>query len=498
MYDGLDSVGGNKIYLEEKGKGVFLDFGLNFKAYNQFYKNFLSERAIRGVHDLYMLDLIPKIDNYRSDLIPRDLNLSRHPKLNVKAVFISHAHKDHYGNLGLLDVNIPVIGSSETLALLKGLSDASTPQLGSDVVYYAERSAIRENASLISARKNFKQRSLVCTKRSSQLYEFLSLKSKHSKNIEEGRIISLDSFSLPFEVRAYEVDHSIYGSTAFLLEGDTTVAYTGDFRVHGKHAKKSEDFFSEARRASVLVIEGTRANSSERTDTEEDIFHNCLDKCEQSKGLVVANFSSNNLERLEIFREVANSVDRQLVVSPKEAYLLKALEQADDIDRARGVAVYDAIRSKTPYWEANYLDDLEKVDKNQIHANPESYIACFSYWALNNLLDINVRHGTYIYSSVRAYEEESEYDFLRLYKWMRGVFGFEIVGFDVIKRQGRNVPCFSKGYHASGHAGTEDLLKAIEIVDPDVLIPVHTENRVWFEKSFDNVAPCEKGKPLIL
>ncbi len=498
VYDGLDSIGGNKIYLEEKGEGVFLDFGLNFKAYNQYYKNFLSERAIRGVHDLYMLDLIPKINNYRIDLTPADLDLSLNPKLNVKAVCLSHAHKDHYGNLGILDANVPVVGSSETLALLKGLSDVSIPQLGSDIIYYAERSADGQNAPLINVRKNFKQRKLVCLKKTRQLEKFLVLKSKYSKDIDGEQIESLDSFSLPFMVRPYEVDHSIYGATAFILEGDTTVAYTGDFRLHGKQAKRSEQFISAARDASVLIIEGTRANSLEPTDTEEDIFQNCLEKSEQAKGLVVANFSSNNLERLESFREIAKSINRQLVITPKEAYLLKALEQADGIDRSKGIAIYDAIRAKIPYWEANYLEDLDKIDNKQINANPESYIACFSYWALNNLLDINVHNGTYIYSSVRAYEEESEYDFLRLYKWMRGVFGFEIVGFDVVKHQGKNIPRFSKGYHASGHAGSDDLVKAIETVDPDVLIPVHTENRSWFENSFDCVAPCEKGKSLTL
>jgi len=31
IYDGANTIGGNKIFIEEKGKGIFLDFGLNFK-----------------------------------------------------------------------------------------------------------------------------------------------------------------------------------------------------------------------------------------------------------------------------------------------------------------------------------------------------------------------------------------------------------------------------------------------------------------------------------
>jgi len=30
VYDGANGIGGNKLYLEENGKGVFLDFGKNF------------------------------------------------------------------------------------------------------------------------------------------------------------------------------------------------------------------------------------------------------------------------------------------------------------------------------------------------------------------------------------------------------------------------------------------------------------------------------------
>ena len=31
IFDGSNTIGGTKIYIEEKGEGVFLDFGMNFK-----------------------------------------------------------------------------------------------------------------------------------------------------------------------------------------------------------------------------------------------------------------------------------------------------------------------------------------------------------------------------------------------------------------------------------------------------------------------------------
>jgi ribonuclease J len=39
--DGAKGIGENKIFVEENGEGVFLDFGKNFSKYGQFYEEFL-------------------------------------------------------------------------------------------------------------------------------------------------------------------------------------------------------------------------------------------------------------------------------------------------------------------------------------------------------------------------------------------------------------------------------------------------------------------------
>jgi len=56
VYDGANGIGGNKIYLEQKGRGVLLDFGKNFGKYGVFYEVFLKNRDTRGIHDLMYLD----------------------------------------------------------------------------------------------------------------------------------------------------------------------------------------------------------------------------------------------------------------------------------------------------------------------------------------------------------------------------------------------------------------------------------------------------------
>ncbi len=130
VYDGATTIGGNKIYVEENCKGVFIDFGMNFAKYGKYFAEFLNERSVRGIHDLIHLNLIPKLNVYRKDLIPSDLDISAYPKLNVEAVLLSHAHVDHCGNIALLDESIPVMASPMSMAILKAMRDVSASGIG--------------------------------------------------------------------------------------------------------------------------------------------------------------------------------------------------------------------------------------------------------------------------------------------------------------------------------------------------------------------------------
>ena len=49
-------------------------------------------------------------------------------------------------------------------------------------------------------------------------------------------------------------------------------------------------------------------------------------------------------------------------------------------------------------------------------------------------------------------------------------------------------PEFTEGYHASGHVSQDDLQRIIDEIDPDVLIPVHTQHPETFEVMSSKVA----------
>jgi ribonuclease J len=200
----------------------------------------------------------------------------------------------------------------------------------------------------------------------------------------------------------------------------------------------------------------------------------CLSVIRESRGVVIADFSPRNFERLETFLGIAQKTGRKLIVMAKNVYLLHALECADGICRYHPVRIYRELNdSSRRKWESEVVGTVageQYVSHMEIRNNPDQYILCFSFFDMNHLLDIKPPAGsTDLYSSCEAFNEEMEIDFVRLGQWLDR-FGITPYGFS-INEQGR--PVFDPEYHASGHASREDLAWAIDQIDPEVIIPVH-------------------------
>lgn len=282
--------------------------------------------------------------------------------------------------------------------------------------------------------------------------------------------------------------NSIPGAVAYILQGDTTIAYTGDYRIHGAAAEETRRFTSAARDATVLITEGTRVGrEADEEVSEGDVLRNCLSATEDAGGLVVADFSAHNFERLETFKEIAARTGRTLTVTAKDAYILHALGCADgtcmmDEDP---IGIYSELKSRERIkWESEVVEKrwgARYIDPLSIRRSPEKHLLCLSFFDLKHLLDIKPDGGVYIYSSSEAHSEEQEFDFQRLSQWLR-LFSLTSVGFKMAGDPPK--PEFVKGFHASGHLSQNDLVKIIEEIDPDKIIPIHTQHPEWFRATF--------------
>lgn len=305
-------------------------------------------------------------------------------------------------------------------------------------------------------------------------------------------------------VAAFPVDHSIFGATAFAVEtSQGWVAYTGDLRMHGKQGSLTRAFAEAARALNpvVLICEGTHVDAQATTD-EGTVHARAMDVVRQCRCLVIADFGPRNLERVLTFRDIARDCDRRLVVTAKDIYLLEAASLPTDLvvspAQDEVILLYQEPKRLEKWEEQVYARHRGRcVGPQELKNNGADYILCFSFWDANELIEVDPEPGAvYIYSSSEAFDEEQKFDIRRLKNWLE-LFQMQSVGIPDIDTG--KVTEAEKGFHASGHITGPDLLELIRTIDPQFVIPVHTENTEFFRRNIEPRKLClaTKGKPLL-
>lgn len=497
FFDGVRTIGGSKFLLSSDESQIFLDFGKNFKKEMTFYEEYLKPRSTRGIYDYFSLGLLPPLDIYREDLIPNGFDRTKLKGIDLDGVLISHAHMDHAGYVGLVKEDTPIFSSPMSAAILKVIQDAGRSSILQEIAYVKEREGAGKRGRVLKP-KNWRKSPtsgrdfFLSSAPSKELLDFWK-STPGGRDHEPGMLKECTQSDEPMPFESFEVAHSIFGSTAYCVEvGSEWVVYTGDLRFHGKNGDKTEKFVKAASKfgPKILVTEGTRTGKEEvKRRSERTVYENCLEAIEGESGLVIADFSPRDFERLETFLRIAEKTGRELVVTSRDAYGLDSLERVDGRDRTSDIKIYKdfTVWKMRRRWERQILEKFEEniVDPQDVADNADSYILCFSFWGINNLLDIKPEGGKYIYSTSEAFTEEQELDVERLWEWLR-FFDLEPVGFDLTRENGETRLEFESEYHCSGHATPKELIDMIEKIDPEIVIPVHTENPTFFEETIED------------
>ncbi len=431
---GVREIGGNKILVEDGPDRILFDFGPSFSPrLEQFYVDFLQPRTASPVQDLLEFDLLPRIEGLYAREALTDSDIAyRAPE--VHGVFISHAHADHAGYLKLIDPEIPVHVGPGTRRLLAAI-DATSPSMK----YGDHRWTTFEDRVPIRI----------------------------------GRL----------EVVPYPVDHSIPFAYGFLIRtSEGTIAYTGDFRQHGPRAADTHAFLeaAAAEKPVGLIIEGTRAGPDPRRDLSEGDVRGGVDRIlEKSDSLAVACTYPRDVDRLRTLYEAARAAGRDLLVSPRTAYLFDQIAPlfpagtVPTVGRTPGLSVYARKRRRTFRWEEPYL--AEALGAEAVRARGRGCLLALDQMHFPELIDLRPPAGSpFIHSMSEPFSEDDVEDQV-LHNWLEH-FGLAF-----------------HQMHASGHASGPELLDIVRATGAARVYPIHTEHPEAFRKAGSAVRLPELG-----
>ena len=464
---GVREIGGNRILLRSPNESIFLDYGKNFLREEEFFQRpFMSP-------------------SFSEDYLKTGLVSSLEHE-GLKGVFISHAHQDHWGYLNLLPQGIEAY-----------MGEAASKIIGANVeLGYAE--------GILHTIRTFRT----------------------------GDTISLGDFS----IIPIHVDHSVPGSYGFLVECDNIkLAYTGDLRMHGPKRDMTLDFMDEAASMGVdaLIMEATKVAPENDPETsiirlletrlfyrwgmeppkrikfelsnEEEVAEGISSIFEGSDSLILLETSSSDADRIRSIFEAARKLSRVLVMDERIAFINEAMRDTG-IDGLPGIGDYllwrrkrreegkekpvsrerKGIRGFIERFEDLSGDEaiLQGERRGEIFKEPHNFLVLTSN-ATRFLYEIpiNVKAKLeFVLSRSESFSEESALSLDRLMNWLL-LYG--------VRRYYR--------IHVSGHMMPEQIGEFVESINPERIIPIHTEHPDLFDafvprRMRDRIILPEHGK----
>ena len=266
-------------------------------------------------------------------------------------------------------------------------------------------------------------------------------------------------------IRPLVIDHSAVDSYMFVIEAEgKRVLYTGDFRMHGLRShiveKLVKTYIGEV---DVLITEGTSLSRDADNYISEAAVLDDISSYIQDGKYVFIMCSSTNIDRIMgIWQNMPT--DKVLIC---DAYQKRILDTVinnvyykSSLYRRQDRPLVLDIGKYPKYYMDNGFVSLARATENYI-----SHIQEFPKD------DVRI-----IYSMWTGYIEENL----------------------ALKTLLETYPTYI--CHASGHVSKDDLNKFIELVNPDAVIPVHTDNPERLEKLVPhrNVYVVNDNEPFIL
>jgi len=311
---GTNEIGGNCVLLEDLGFGVnlLIDFGINMERLNQAF----DHEDPSTIESLFKAKLIPRprgeaLKNLYSKNYIYNHNKQRHkqkvsdcknktdPPTKIDGVIISHAHRDHYYCLPLLNRNIPIYTGVVTKKIIMSHYDT-----------YGFRMS------------NF----------------YNSLKWKLFRT---GNTVDIKGL----KIIPIHVDHSVPAAYGFIfITSAGIIVYSGDFRLHGPLSFMTSDLILKTRdvlaglnsskndlnnnsRIKCLICEGTHIHKG-AIEAEITVKRNLKTLFKNMPfDYVLVKYERVDWDRFRTYATIAKEHNWKYIITEKDAYFYYRLNK---------------------------------------------------------------------------------------------------------------------------------------------------------------------------
>lgn len=283
----------------------------------------------------------------------------------------------------------------------------------------------------------------------------------------KARITACDDLSVidfgEFTMQVMEMDHNATGTSGIIIEDGThKIAYTGDWRRHGKHPDRLDRFIElcHSKQIDVLITEGTRLTadpSSVPHQMTEETLLSCFSKLlDEAEGLVYVQMSPRDLERMADMIAVSAGKGKKIVIDAS----FVAIWHTANREGLRILNDHPALKVPIQIIDTTAVEGMvtpyEAISLEELAERKNEYIYFFKFPDLAHMIELETLGGLQGRSLFIQSDYSVKIEHTHLAKYLNA---YDIAGH-----------ALSNG----GHAHPQDLTSLIERIAPKAVVTLHS------------------------